>query len=327
MKSALQVVLCIESSFERGMGHFFRSLNIIDYLSVHNIPYTLVLNEDERSLRILAERGIPHIAVQDFASSEKWIEFAAAKHGNCVCIMDRFSTSLPLAKAVKEGGMVLCGIDDCGEGAQLFDLHFCSLLFSQARGKRVFCGKEYLVLNPEIKQYRRVRKELKKILVTLGGSDTYGVTPAVLRLLQSRGYCADVVIGPHCRSAEEVYNICGENSTVYHSVPSMVKLFSDYDFAVTGGGVTCCETNASGLPSIIIANELHEIDIAKYVTQFSGSIFAGYYKAIDESVFDLMKLPLEDMSRRGMQAFALDGVENMFAVICKYWNAEEMRRG
>lgn len=105
---------------------------------------------------------------------------------------------------MKNEGVLLAAIDDCGEGADYVDLHFCAMLFHNLRGRHIYSGKEYMILNPEIARYRRRRTALNKILVTLGGSDTYGVTVKVVKILKEKGLKADIVTGPDFQHSDEL---------------------------------------------------------------------------------------------------------------------------
>ncbi len=313
--------LCIESSHKRGMGHFFRALNILDYLRHEGESAIVCINEDEKSLRLLDERNVVYEIVDYGDVSSNWEKRLIHKYHINVWFLDKFETGTELAVHVKNEGILLVAVDDSGQGAELADLHFCSMLFHELRGKKIYAGKDYMILNPEIAKYRRQRTELKKILITLGGSDTYGVTVKIVQILKSKGYGADIIIGPNFRHIEQLEKAIDGSFTVYKTVPSLVSKFNEYDLAITGGGVTGFEANASGLPCLIIASELHEIDNGRYLASFGGARFAGYYKNMKESVFDLEEIDISSMSINGMNAFQLNGLENIYHEIRLYREA------
>lgn len=313
--------LCIESSHKRGMGHFFRALNILEYLRHEGESAIVCINEDERSLRLLDERNVVYEVVDYGDVSGNWEKRLIHKYHIDVWFLDKFETGRELAAHVKNEGILLAAVDDRGQGAELADLHFCSMLFHGLRGKKIYTGKDYMILNPEIAKYRRQRTALKKILVTLGGSDTYGVTVKIVQILKRKGYGADIIIGPNFRHIEQLRKAIDETFTVYETVPSLIAKFNEYDLAVTGGGVTGFEANASGLPCLIIASELHEIENGRYLAGFGGARFAGYYKNMEESVFDLQEIDIRSMSIHGMDAFQLNGLENIYHEIRRYREA------
>jgi spore coat polysaccharide biosynthesis predicted glycosyltransferase SpsG len=172
-------------------------------------------------------------------------------------------------------------------------------------------GIQYLALNPEIDRFRRARTQLTSpVLVTLGGSDTYGVTVQVVALLKELDRPATIVTGPSFQHAEELERVLDQRFTWKSEVPSLIREFYGYDLAITGGGVTPFEANASGLPCIIVANEPHEIEIGRYLASVGSSIFAGYYREMAEQVFE-RELDLAAMSRAGIEQIKTNGADNI----------------
>lgn len=189
-------IICIESSHQRGMGHFYRALIIQEYLKKKKEKNLIVINDDKVSVKILREKNITYETVDYSDVTSNWEKRIICKYHVNVWLLDKFETGWQLAKHIEDEDIVLAAIDDCGVGAKLVDLHFCSMLFHDLKGKHIYSGKDYLILNPEIAKYRRHRNELKKVIVTMGGSDTYGVTVKVVKILKKQGYGADIVIGP-----------------------------------------------------------------------------------------------------------------------------------
>ena len=312
------IVISIECSHKRGMGHFYRALNIRQYLGAAGEGAVIVLNDDKRAVQILESISVIYEIVDYSDITTNWEKAIIRKHGADVWMSDKFSTGAELARHVKNEGVILAAIDDCGEGADYVDLHFCAMLFHNLRGRHIYSGKEYMILNPEIARYRRRRTALNKILVTLGGSDTYGVTVKVVKILKEKGLKADIVTGPDFQHSDELNREAGTEFKVYTAVPSLIEKFFEYDLAITGGGVTCFEANASGLPCIIIANEVHEIENARYIAGYGGAKFAGYYKDIGQDSIDIRNINIKGMSMAALAAFSLNGMKNIYHVIEGY---------
>jgi spore coat polysaccharide biosynthesis predicted glycosyltransferase SpsG len=90
----------------------------------------------------------------------------------------------------------------------------------------------------------------------------------------------------------------------------MIDEFFQHDLAITGGGITPFEANASGLPCIVIANETFEVAVGKAVQSLGSSIYAGYHKEIQLPLFP-EDLPIEQMSRAGMNNINLLGAQRV----------------
>jgi len=309
--------LCIESSHARGMGHFYRALNLADGLAKAGLAYTFYLNDHAPSRQILVERGAPHrvVDLEDFTGN--WEASLIQQDGITLWLNDRLNTDVRHADKVKATGIPLVTFDDRGTGAVLADVQIAALAFDAQEwfaGARLLCGADYLILNPQISDYTRLRKQLSSILVTLGGSDTYGVTVKVVRLLKEMGLAATIVVGPAFMHTAMLDEALTEAFTLKRGVPSMIEEFYRHDLAITGGGITPFEANASGLPCVVIANELFEIPVGMALQKLGGSLFAGHHGALALPLFRA-DLPLEQMSQAGMRNIGLQGTQRVIGAL------------
>jgi spore coat polysaccharide biosynthesis predicted glycosyltransferase SpsG len=296
------------------MGHLFRGLHIIQYLKTIRKPAMVFINENPQAIDILQKYKILFEIVNLEDVQSDWETEEIRRYGIELWINDRLDTVYQHAVQVKKNGIGLITFDDRGTGAQLADLNVAALVFENRhllRGRKILSGAEYLVLNDEIDTYKKLRKVPRKILVTLGGSDTYGVTVKVVDTLKAMGRPATIIVGPSFQHHVALNAALTSDYTVKSDVPSLIAEFAEYDLAITGGGITPFEANASGLPCIVIANELHEIEIGKYLESLGCSIFGGYYQNMDMTVFEKIS-NLEQMSAVGLKKITTAGVKNIF---------------
>lgn len=308
------LALCVESSHERGMGHFFRALNLFGCLERHRVPAVFVINLHAPSVQILSKRRLPFEIVEfhDFAS--RWEQRLIRSLGIRIWVNDRLDTDRRHAQTVKDAGILLVTLDDRGSGAEFADMNIAALAFEDAamlRGKRVLHGLNYLILNPEIESFRRHRTKAEKILVTLGGSDTHGVTKKAAAILGRVGKTGTIVLGPGF-DPDQTWVEPAAGFSIKRSVPSLIQEFSHFDLAVTGGGITPIEANASGLPCIVVACEAFEVPVGRHLERLGSSVYAGFHRSIDERVFS-EHLDVSAMSRAGLDQIPLDGAERIVA--------------
>jgi spore coat polysaccharide biosynthesis predicted glycosyltransferase SpsG len=145
------------------------------------------------------------------------------------------------------------------------------------------------------------------------------VTVKVVRILKEMGRAATVVVGPAFMHMETLEETLTNGFTLKRGVPSMIEEFYHHDLAITGGGITPFEANASGLPAVIIANELFEIPVANALQKLGGSVFAGHHGALAVPLFDA-GLPLERMSKAGMDNVGLQGTQRVIAALSELVN-------
>ncbi|MDD2806227.1 MAG: hypothetical protein PHV33_11780 [Elusimicrobiales bacterium] len=299
------------------MGHLFRQLNFSSFLAKKSEEFIFFVNNDEAATGLFRKSGIPFeiVALDDDKSG--WQMDLISKHHVDVWLDDRLDTSESHAVAVKSSGVRRVVFDDRGPGSSLADLNFAGLSFepdTRLKGGKVYAGLDYLILNPEIDKYKRTRHSANKILVTLGGSDTYGATVKAVELLRVAGLTATVITGPAFKHFRALADVARDEFEIKPPVDSLIAEFRNYDLAVTGGGITPFEANASGLPCVIIANELFEVANAKYLEQKGCSVFAGYHESLDPHVFKRL-LDIPAMSRAGLSAISTKGSENIYETI------------
>ncbi|MDE7417802.1 MAG: hypothetical protein K2N44_16110 [Lachnospiraceae bacterium] len=309
--------LCLESSHQRGMGHLFRGIQLYHYIVDQKGESAVIfINQNLPAIDILKKEGIPYeeVCFKDILSD--WESKLIQKYEIDIWLNDKYQTKRELFLNVKKNkGVLLAAIDEEGGHDELLDVHFVGMVFQKdfcPEGKYIFRGMDYIVLNEDIRKYQYVRQKVNNVIVSMGGSDTYGVTVKVLRILNKKKIQADVVVGPSFQHMDELQKIVTVENHVFQNVPSLIKKFSEYDMAITGGGVTCLEAAASGIPCIIVANELFEIDTAVYMENLGAAVFAGYHMQIIEERFDIAKMNIKVMSRAGLRRVPLCGAQNIY---------------
>ena len=305
--------LCIESSHSRGMGHLYRSMILADELVARGHTVSFLLNDHCVSKEILQSHGYEAETVSLDEFETNWESEIIHRLKIRIWINDRLDTDERHTRHIANAGIPLVTFDDRGSGATFANIHFAPLAFDdweKLAGDRVLHGVDYLVLNPDIARYRHVRHVPEPLLVTMGGSDTWGVTVQVAAALAKRHRLTTLVLGPGFEHESALQKVLTEDFTVKRGVSSMAEEMSRHGLAITGGGVTPFEANAAGLPCIVIANEQFEIPIGRALERLGGSVFAGHYSEFNEKLLD-KSLPIENMSRTGMSRVGLDGIRNV----------------
>jgi spore coat polysaccharide biosynthesis predicted glycosyltransferase SpsG len=308
----------VESSKTRGMGHLFRSLLYASYLDSINEQYIVLINNDKSAIDILASKNISYRLV-DFSDTSNWQTQLIKEYHADVWLEDKFETSIEMAMNIKKNHIPLCAIDEFGPGADLCDVHFAGMIYltgHEVRGKKICCGAEYVILNPEIDQYKKIRSEVSNVIISLGGSDPYGLTVDIVKEISKADYNVEIIIGPDFEYRKELEEANVKRYPILQNVPSLIQEFSKFDFAITGGGVTCCEANSCGIPCIIFANAPHEVHTGYFMEERGGAVYAGSYEGWDKAkITHIADLDVKSMSQAGMQTFDTKAIERIFFTI------------
>ena len=309
--------LCVEASHARGMGHLFRAVHLRSALQQAGERAVIFINDYLPAIHQLAGLGVDHRIVPLDAIENDWEGPLIQAFGVDVWVDDRLNTDLGHALRLRENNVRHATFDDRGAGAALADVHIAALAFDVAEplgGRVVLRGADYLILNPEIAAVQRVRTQVGRLVVTLGGTDTYGVTVRVVEALRRTGRTASVIVGPGFAHHAELAAVAGADFAIKSNVPSLVRAMSRYDLAITGGGITPFEANAAGLPCVVIANEPFEVPVGRALERLGGSVFAGYHPEMSLAVL-AEALPVEAMSRAGMAQIGLQGTNRVIQAL------------
>lgn len=310
--------ICLEASHQKGMGHLFRMLNFAKFLDLKNQQFIFIINSNQKTKDILKLKNYKYEVVDLSDLATNWESRIILRYKIFYWINDRLDTDEKHSKNILRNHIKLITFDDSGSGSKHCDLNICGLLSKDANGKKILKGIEYLVLDPEINSYKKERKKINNILVTLGGSDTHGVTIKIIKLLKKYNLQSTIHTGPSFKHQKELEQELNENFKYIKFVSSLIKEFEKYDLAITGGGITPFEANASGLPCLIVANEYFEIANAKFLNTLGSSIFLGYHNDIDETNFkDIEKINIPKMSQNGLLKLTTNAVEKIYKEIIK----------
>lgn len=206
-------------------------------------------------------------------------------------VVDRLAVPAEEIRALKRGARVLLSLDDAGAGRWEADIAANALYAPTAprpAGSRArsLDGLEYLCLDGAFaaRPYQ-VREPARRLLVSQGGADTYGLVPRLLDALRpvlSRHpeLSADVLVGPAFRHDSELAAAIMRSPRevrVQRGVEDMAALLSRMDLAVSGAGLTACELAAAGVPSVLVTGEAKELETAALLAARGAARDAGFF--------------------------------------------------
>lgn len=125
-------------------------------------------------------------------------------------------------------------------------------------------GSQFIILRDSFLHSTRktIKKEVKEILVTLGGSDTRNLTPKILDLLKVKfpNVIKNVIVGNGFDNAEEIRGIGNKNINYYYNINGMEmnELMLRSDLAISAAGQTIHELIKTSTPFIPIQVVLNQ---------------------------------------------------------------------
>lgn len=324
--------LLADASRSIGLGHVSRAIAVARALGRGGIKAKALVRELDPGCA--AAKIHAHADVAALCSSEdervKILEQRDAKY----LFIDLPSTSeyAALAKRLKplfSAYKTVC-FDTYFDSELPFGLFIRPLFGPFPKAENVLSGLQYYMFPEELRELAPSKKpcaKAERALISLGGSDPHGATPAVARAL-----CAAfpdmtfrAVVGPGFAKPvrDELTDLSSDirNLDLLIEPESLGRLYLDSDLAVTSGGLTKFETALFGIPTAIVANGAQEESLSKEFAATGASVFAGRADALDTALLVKEFGRLTDaaraaeMSRKGREALDARGGERVIEQI------------
>jgi len=156
------------------------------------------------------------------------------------------------------------------------------------RGQR-YEGPAYAILDPAFARVpRRVSREVRepRILVSMGGSDPYGLTLQALRALNSMEelFHVTIAIGPAFLHEVELRSWLTGARRQYESrrEDSLLDLMVNSDLALVSFGTTVYELAAAGLPAIALSITEDHAQSAEVFAQLGSLMHLGLFSTVSD---------------------------------------------
>lgn len=341
-----KVLIRVDASRKIGSGHLMRCLAIADFLKYKNIKVFFL----SRSINIknyIIDKGfkVNLLKAENTVEDElNIIKSLTAEMKTNVMILDvnNYNTFKSLneychyLEGLKKLSLFLVSFEDFKVYPPISDMVIIpyvgaeKLNLYEGKNCKYMLGPKYFVLREEFLKVKHViiRNKIKNILVTMGGSDSEGITLEVLRVLcdTELDISLKVVIGGLSQiddaAIKNTLNSYKGSYSIIRDVSNMAQIMSESDIAIINSGLTKYETSAVGLPSIVISNNKYHSEIMNDFAQYGSVLHLGtgsevkkdqISKAVIYLVNDYEKR--QKMSNAGKSLIDGDGVAKIFSEI------------
>lgn len=264
-----------------GMGHVMRCINIAHALETEEMPMHFLVNNERPVIDRLNEEAIFHLVYPMTGRH-------ANKLTNGVVVIDTKRDVSAQVRSLREEGRKVVLIDNSSTVEADAIVMPTPVYRGQGSGN-VLHGNSYLIIGDNFRRARGteplVHSAPLKVLVTMGGSDPFNLTEAVLKALWSiEGIEVTTVIGPAFKLTETMEEFIRRSDERFHFVfnaKNMAPLMSASHVAFTAVGTTVYELAYMGVPSVLIGN--YETDAQDLATlhELGISRSLGYYRDLN----------------------------------------------
>ena len=189
-------------------------------------------------------------------------------------VVDHYSLDIEWEKAAHGDHMKIAVIDDLADRSHsadfLIDQNFGRSVADYASlmvgASRLFIGPEFALLREEFSEERpaalkrRELANLNRLLVNVGGIDSVGLTPKIIKTLGQINLntisSITAVVGASSKFGDETIEVAKTVDTpveVIIGAKNMAKIMKESDICIGAGGSTTWERCVLGLPTLMIS--------------------------------------------------------------------------
>jgi len=266
--------------------------NLNDYIkskgfNIHSLP-----DRNESNLPVSLSGYEKWLGVKQEQDAKETIQALSGVHPDWL-IVDHYALNEDWETHLRKNSSKLMVIDDLSNSH-----HDCDVLLNQNLGSKkndyqnkvpencqLLLGCDYALLRPEFAKLRikalekrKSTKEIKTILVSMGGSDNQNITYDILQQLGDK-FNIVVVLGgssPHNEIIKAYAK--DENIEVIINGRNMAELMLNADLAIGAGGSTSWERCCLGLPTLLYVTADNQKIIANNLAQLGAVIIIGNLK-------------------------------------------------
>ncbi len=279
----LKILFKTKGGHKEGMGDVTYSLALAEEFRNRGYDVFFVINKNQNVIALISEKDFKYRAIDDLPELEEYLRQQSIN----IVILSQLDTPQDEALIFKRHSEMLVTVDDKGKAASLADLCF-NVLYPI---KNSYSEFKYIALSEAFKQKHDIPKVIKKqvetLLVTQGGSDTYGFIPKIIRALYciSKNISIDIIIGPNFSHYQELDNVLSKaprNFNIIKAKNDLSNLMMEADLAISAAGVMLFELACLGTPTVVVCAEPFEVETANRLQESGFAVNLGFGKDINE---------------------------------------------
>lgn len=342
----MNIVFRVDSSSQMGAGHLMRCMTLADELKKKNHQVTFVCRELTGNLTSLINYPMVMLPKDDgFQSKDVYLNWLGATQEQDakqtikvipedidILVVDSYSLDEKWHRQLRTYAQKIVVFDDLAD--REFD---CDILLNQNLGSQkedyqgkvpsdceLLLGCDYALLRPEFselrkqaKEKRKDTKEIKNILISMGGSDKNNVTYDILQQLDD-DFNVIVVLGgasQHKKMIKEYVKGKSIKVKVIVNADNMAELMLKADLAIGAGGTTSLERCCLGLPTLLYVLSVNQKVMAENLENLGAVITVRNLQDNLRTILNDFKL-WQDISDKGQNICDGAGINKVLSKLC-----------
>jgi len=289
------LVICAECGIRVGTGHVMRCLALAQAWKRAGGAVTFLVPEGLAGIeeRVRAEGIFLETLPKECGPTPEAFVRAVLRIGLPIAVLDGYSFGAREQAELSGTGIRVLTVDDYVHATDYpvrwvlnQNAYAVPDMYSRTNA-RLLLGPAYALLREEFFPWMGWRRSIpdraRKILITIGGSDSDNASEQILQSLallgsKNKDLEAVLVVGggnPHWEALQAALERCPVAVRLVRRVQDMPALMAWADMAIAGAGVTSYELCYMGLPSLLLIIAENQRRIAQRLSESGMTVNAG----------------------------------------------------
>ena len=277
-----------EGGFGEGMGHLFRSRNLVKNLGITN--ETIFLYKNKYQKKFLKEHDLKNLDLYKYNPDKK----------NSLYLFDTkkdFSKDIDMLNLERERIISIDNFSDARKKCkfEVYPSFFHEDKFFKSSSKGIFSGHKFSILNQRLLKNISLNNKREKVIISFGGEDPNNLTLKVLSLIDDVNILKKVlvILGPNYKFPVEDLTKFISKKQIIRNPKNIYEIFSRGYCSITALGVTLQELLRLNTPIILVNNFETDLEDIKKIEKFclkkvgnNFFFYIGSHKSINTSLLN-----------------------------------------
>lgn len=232
---------------ESGYGHIFRCISLAKAIIKESVDFEINFLVNDELENIVIENGFKYHLINNFNFDYKLMKEISPD----LIIFDSYKANDSYLENIKKISKLIL-FDDNNDiyDSKIPDMiingniYAGDLNYNKSDRTTFLLGTQYLIMR-ENYWYDSSNEfiEKKGILVTTGGSDSFNISPKILKALKKTDYIKKVIVGPGYskETIDEIYNIKDNKTQIIMNPNGLKNYIKSSKYVITAAGSTVYE--------------------------------------------------------------------------------------
>lgn len=333
MEQNIKVLIKADGNSTIGLGHIVRTLSLAAEFSVNNYSIIYFTEDNKASISLIKDAGFtvfthePSISQNSEVSQLKKL---LKSEKTDILIIDSNNVDNNYINRLDLRNIYTVLLDNKRDMGINVDLIINGAIYatelkesSLNYNRNTLLGIQYFILRKQFRslRQRKINPEVKKILITMGGSDPLSLTSFIIESVR-RVYKQEinVLVGDAFTNVNDIERTAKKDMKInlHYGVKNVSTVMIDNDICISAGGTTLYELAVTGTPAIVVQQAEGQILPSQKFHKKGAIINLGDGRniTIKDLGFELIKLISDYEKRKRMSKIGKSLVDGNGTVRC-----------